>query len=37
MHPMHVHHASLELKVGDFVTVEITDVCDYDLKGIIVI
>ena len=26
-----------KLKVGDFVTVEITDVYDYDLKGIIVI
>ncbi|MDO8746570.1 MAG: TRAM domain-containing protein [Thermodesulfovibrionales bacterium] len=25
-----------ELKIGDFVTVEITDVYDYDLKGIIV-
>ncbi|MDI6744344.1 MAG: 30S ribosomal protein S12 methylthiotransferase RimO [Thermodesulfovibrionales bacterium] len=31
-----VHHASLKLKIGDFVTVEITDVYDYDLKGIIV-
>jgi ribosomal protein S12 methylthiotransferase len=29
--------ASLELKAGDFVTVEITDVYDYDLKGTIVI
>jgi ribosomal protein S12 methylthiotransferase len=28
---------SSKLKVGDFVTVEITDVYDYDLKGIIVI
>jgi len=32
-----VHHASFVLKAGDFVTVEITDVYDYDLKGIIVI
>ncbi|RJQ41245.1 MAG: 30S ribosomal protein S12 methylthiotransferase RimO [Nitrospiraceae bacterium] len=32
-----VHHASLKLKIGAFVTVEITDVYDYDLKGTIVI